>query len=63
MVESKSIPLTNDLKKISKDYMKKAVDSILENVSEEDLFDEYFEEIVESDFESSIKPIDPKKIH
>ena len=52
-----------ELKKISKDYMKKAVDSILENVSEEDLFDEYFEEIVESDFESSIKPIDPKKIH
>jgi len=63
MVESKSIPLTNDLKKISKEYMKKAVDSILENVSEEDLFDEYFEELAESDFEIAMKPSDPKKIH
>jgi hypothetical protein len=63
MVETGSIPLTNDLKGVSREYMKKAVDSILKNVKDEDLFDEFYEELVESEFEEAIKPTDPKKIH
>jgi hypothetical protein len=63
MVEDKSIPLTNDLKSISKEYMKKAVDSILENVRDEDLFDEFYEELGESEFETAIPPKDKTKLH
>jgi ABC-type cobalamin/Fe3+-siderophores transport system ATPase subunit len=63
MVEQGTIPLTNDLKGASKEYMKAAVDSILKNVKEEDLFDDYFEELAESEFESAVPPKDPKKIH
>ena len=63
MVEQGTIPLTNDLKGASKEYMKAAVDSILKNVKEDDLFDDYFEELAESEFESAVPPKDPKKIH
>lgn len=63
MVEQGTIPLTNDLKGASREYMKSAVDSILKNVKEEDLFDDYFEELAESEFESAVPPKDPKKIH
>lgn len=62
MVEQGTIPLTNDLKGVSKEYMKAAVDSILKNVKEDD-FDDYFEELAETEFELAMKPTDPKKIH
>jgi hypothetical protein len=62
MVEDKNIPLTNDIH-ASKDYMRKAVDQILKNVRDEDLYDEFYEEALEDEFENAVPPTDKKKIH